>query len=306
MSVKALTPETFEAKFRNPKVSGDEVVWASKVDGNWDVYRWKEWDIVNASNDPERQEKPSISGSRIVWQHLDATGPGGGDWEIYYYNGVTMSPITSNESDDTNPVVSGAKVAWVGEDGIYLWDGTVTNISGICSTCTAPAISGSRVVWTAFDGNDGEIYQWDGVGITQITDNSIQDRDPSIAGKKVVWEGDLGIGSSSTEIFYWDGETIYQVTNNQHTDSDPHISGSSIVWVGDENYDQIFRAQPLGGVPAMSPGILLVVATSIGLLGFQLLSGGRRPRLPRRVRPPLRSPPDGREPSCVVMPDKTR
>lgn len=45
-----------------------------------------------------------------------------------------------------------------------------------------PDISGSNVVWRGGD----EIYLWDGVTITQISDNSTSDRSPAISGSNVV------------------------------------------------------------------------------------------------------------------------
>lgn len=88
--------------------------------------------------------------------------------------------------------------------------GPVTNTTG-----------NAKVVWVGYDGNDNEIYSWDGNSVTQITDNDYNDAHPQLSGKNVVW---MGSSADSAEIYFWDGNTIKQITDNDYVDRDPQIS----------------------------------------------------------------------------------
>ena len=62
----------------------------------------------------------------------------------------------------------------------------------------SPQISGTNVVWEVYDGNDGEIFFYNGTTTTQLTNYSFYDYDPQISGANVVWWGEDG---SDWEIF---------------------------------------------------------------------------------------------------------
>ncbi len=102
-----------------------------------------------------------------------------------------------------------------------------------------PEISGSNIVWRGFDGNDYEIFLYDGLSIRQLTDNSYDDgggaygydNNPRVSGSNVVWEGFDG---NDCEIFLYDGAAVRQLTDNSYYDGLPQISGDKIVWVGQE------------------------------------------------------------------------
>jgi hypothetical protein len=52
-----------------------------------------------------------------------------------------------------------------------------------------PQVSGSSVVWYGYDGNDYEIFLYDGSTVRQLTDNDIWDFEPQVSGSNVVWWG---------------------------------------------------------------------------------------------------------------------
>lgn len=52
-----------------------------------------------------------------------------------------------------------------------------------------PQVSGSNVVWQGWDGNDYEIFLYDGTTTIQLTDNDCADRPPRVSGSNVVWDG---------------------------------------------------------------------------------------------------------------------
>jgi len=95
-------------------------------------------------------------------------------------------------------------------------------------------ISGNNIVWQSWDGNDEEIYFWDGSTTTQITDNATYDGDPAISGSNVVW---VAGGGSDSEIYLWDGSNTTQITDNAIEDREPAISGNNIVWMGNNGVD---------------------------------------------------------------------
>jgi beta propeller repeat protein len=140
------------------------------------------------------------------------------------------------------PQISGNSVVWWSYDGndseIYFWDGsTTTQVTNNSTDDYAPQISGNNVVWHGYDGNDSEIYFWDGSTVTQVTNNSIYDYAPQISGNNVVW---WSYDGNDYEIYFWDGSTVTQVTNNSIDDTDPQISGNNVVWVGSNYYSEIY------------------------------------------------------------------
>jgi hypothetical protein len=58
------------------------------------------------------------------------------------------------------------------------------------------------VVWQGDDGNDYELYLWEGGTVTQITTNSGADIDPEISGSNVAWQGYDG---NDYEIYFMRG-----------------------------------------------------------------------------------------------------
>ncbi|MHA2408134.1 MAG: TolB family protein, partial [Candidatus Ranarchaeia archaeon] len=97
---------------------------------------------------------------------------------------------------------------------------------------------GSKIAFEGWDGNDNEIFviNSDGTGLTQLTNNTKSDRDPSISGdgSKIAFSRDLEGCSKhqSPEIFVInsDGTGLTQLTDSPEIDycvrsSNPSISG---------------------------------------------------------------------------------
>ena len=87
------------------------------------------------------------------------------------------------------------------------------------------------MVWRGHDGNDDDIFLYDGNNTTNISNNSYYDYYPQISGSNVVWichDGDDG------EVFVYDGALTWQLTENNGNDYNPMISGSNVVWWGTE------------------------------------------------------------------------
>ncbi|NIP22419.1 MAG: hypothetical protein GWN67_20170, partial [Phycisphaerae bacterium] len=140
--------------------------------------------------------------------------------------------VTDNSYDDSNPRISGNNIVWKGSDGndteIFFWDGSsIIQLTHNSYDDYYPQISGNNLVWEGYDGSDEEIFFWDGSSITQVTDNNSVDQKPQISGKNVVWRGSDG---SNEEVFFWDGGSIIQVSDDNFSYDDPQISGNNIVW----------------------------------------------------------------------------
>ena len=87
------------------------------------------------------------------------------------------------------------------------------------------------MVWNGFDGNDYEIFLYDGLETVRITDNAYDDRIPQInASGQVVWYGSDG---NDNEIFFYDGADILQLSDNDYADGSPKINVNGyVVWSG--------------------------------------------------------------------------
>ncbi|GAB6185874.1 GEVED domain-containing protein [Thermopirellula anaerolimosa] len=97
-----------------------------------------------------------------------------------------------------------------------------------------------RVVWETFDGQDWEIYLFDGTSTRRLTDNTTDDRFASIHGHYVVWSGFDG---QDYEIYLYDINTdsTRKLTDNDFDDKDPQVSDDLVAWWGNPGgVQQIF------------------------------------------------------------------
>jgi beta propeller repeat protein len=111
-----------------------------------------------------------------------------------------------------------------------LTDNTITDIE--------PQISGNNIVWTGNDGNDDEIFLYDGETIIQLTDNDLFDFAPAISGNNLVWSAStanpLVTPLSNGSIFFYDGNTTTKLADVGGV-LNSAISGNNIVWGDLEN-----------------------------------------------------------------------
>lgn len=105
-----------------------------------------------------------------------------------------------------------------------LWLAIASLFIFYCNNSTGPnnnTTGNAKVVWYGYDGNDNEIYSWDGKTVIQVTDNDYDDEHPQISGNTIVWPGSDG---NDDEIYFWDGNTVIQVTDNDYSDEYPVLS----------------------------------------------------------------------------------
>jgi hypothetical protein len=97
------------------------------------------------------------------------------------------------------------------------------------------------MAWDRFDGNDTEIYYWDGNNTIQITDNNTDDWLPSLYNGTIAWHGWDG---NDFEIYYWDRNIIIQVTDNNTDEGHVSLWGGSMAWDRfDGNDTEIYYAK---------------------------------------------------------------
>ncbi|HPU07206.1 MAG TPA: GEVED domain-containing protein [Thermogutta sp.] len=91
------------------------------------------------------------------------------------------------------------------------------------------SVWGDRVVWESFDGQDWEIFLFDGSQTRRLTNNTRDDRFPVVFGQYVAWSGHDG---QDYEIYLYDmvTGTTSQLTDNDYDDLDPVLSSDYVVW----------------------------------------------------------------------------
>ena len=246
---------------KNPDINdAGTAVWQRETATDDEIILHDGTGETNISNNPTCDDTdPRIgNGGHVAWQgYCDYPGTlPYSDFEIFLYDGVSATNISNDhaykpEIADTAPQVNAlGHVVWVkdlstipqGKKEIYFNGGSgPVNLSNTFEEADLdPQINDSdHVVWVGWDGNDYEIFFWDGQPpaedhVTQITDNEVNDSRPRINNDgKVVWHASDG---SDSEIFFWDGQFppathITQVTNNTIADLNPYINeAGDVTW----------------------------------------------------------------------------
>ncbi len=99
-----------------------------------------------------------------------------------------------------------------------------------------PSASGTTVVWSGWDGQDSEIYLYDGTTTRTLTNNSVMDLYPQVSGQSVVWQQIPGNGDNG-DIYLYDGTRTIALANSANSEVHPQISGQNVVWEGWDGED---------------------------------------------------------------------
>ena len=246
-----------------PDINNDgTLVWQRRIGSDDEIILEDGAGESNISNRSDCDDTlPRIGdGGHVTWQgYCDYTSPTSfSDYDVFLYNGSTATNISSDHiygllNADKAPQVNGlGHVVWVKSfatySNVYYSNGASgpVNLSNTTNTVGNPEINDSdEVVWSQDDGNDYEIFFWNGGAPTQITSNDEDDFLPKINNDgRVVWHGSDG---SDNEIFFWDGlfplsSHITQVTSNTVDDLNPRINEAGhVTWHGlVGSYYQIF------------------------------------------------------------------
>jgi len=220
------------------RVEGDNIVWSSEVDDDYQILLYDGATTTQISNGVFDAERPQISQGNVVW--VDSTG-------VFLYDGSSTMAVP-NAPYGQWPQISGDNVVWGGfVDSfveIFLYDGTsttqlTTSPLSLQSSVNPrsppppligninPEISGNNIAWQGWDGNDWEIFYYDGSTTTQLTDNAFDDSGIQMDGNRIVWNGGFG---AARDIFLFDGTSTTQLTTASTYNNNPVISGDNIVW----------------------------------------------------------------------------
>jgi len=127
-----------------------------------------------------------------------------------------------------------------GQDVIYLWDGNRVQVidqyepgpfpyAGYPPSYGSldPMIDHGQIVYAKWDGNDYEIYLWDGNRINQLTDNDTNDYEPQIAQGKVCFTAESG---GDIRIRLWENGKIINAPYNGYKQEDSYIHKNIVTY----------------------------------------------------------------------------
>lgn len=194
--------------------------------------------------------------------------------------------------------ISNGTLAWVGKasmrenkSSLFYWDGTydaqnqpyIQRIAGLellettVGLARGVSLNNGQIAWNSSDGNDWEIYFWDGTynngqpNITQITDNDDYDMAPSLADGMIAWRG----GSAVEQyVRYWDGNAVHELSGERtlysfHTVS---TSNGAIAWRGYPTGDIKYWDGTFSGG---APNVITAVPGNYGTLTNPSLHNGK-------------------------------
>jgi hypothetical protein len=156
------------------------------------------------------------------------------------YSGYSIVQLTDDDEWDADAQINNSgHVVWernadAVDRQIGLYDGISIRHFDVGGPGCSPQINHEgQAVWCAeVEGFSREIVFFDQTGVSQITNNLIQDTKPQLNDHgHVVWEGRGD--NEDTEIFLYDGTDTIQLTDNDYHDNNPRINNNGhVLWVG--------------------------------------------------------------------------
>ena len=204
-----------------------------------------EWHYNHVDIDYSIYSFPQISDGYISFMNTGC---------IQLYDGKNILNITKDVVPFMQvPVkdMSGSNVAWVGygspviKNQLFIYkDGVtvqLTNNQYPNNFNYNPSISGQEVVWSETDGNDTEIFYYNGSDISQLTNNDVDDVWPKISKRTIAWlqKGDGHIDN----VMYYDGQQAVNLSENNEDEyiSKPVVSNGYVAWIEDSyGYSDVF------------------------------------------------------------------
>ncbi|MEJ5258556.1 MAG: hypothetical protein WHS88_00010 [Anaerohalosphaeraceae bacterium] len=223
----------------NPKISGNNVVWAETVDFlNAQIFFWNGGTPTQISSGSgiSYYEFLGISGGNVVWVQ---------NGQIMFWNGGSPMAISTGDG----PKISGSRVVWLESGLLMCWNGVSAAPIPESENAYLYDISETLVVWCS----DWHVKAWDG-SETRTLWKGYKNREhpPAVSGSQLVWEewaSDV-LESSYMSLHYSDSHNGILLTDMPGC-SRPVISGTDVAFLAlDEDYKwQIFLAQPETAAP---------------------------------------------------------
>lgn len=144
----------------DPIISGEEVVWISKISGHWQIFLHhiptnNTIQLTNSGNNVN----PRINNGNVVWEGwIDDR------WQIFFFDGKSVKQLTSGD-DSMNPEIEGDNIVYGRKDITGTWRAVVYSISRNetqdITTGTAakhPALENGKIVLGRVGNSPGEEF----------------------------------------------------------------------------------------------------------------------------------------------------
>jgi hypothetical protein len=198
-------------------LEGDKLVWtqvddngtpANPGDDDTEIWVWNPSvpGLYQLSNNSVQDQRPAMSGSRIVWQ-----SGADGDADVWYGDTSGGAARLIDGTDDRNPDIDDDVVVWQRSEGtdfeIFKRDlasPTLVQVSTNAFDDVTPRISGNHIVWVVEPAvGDSEIWvSWQGAAAEPVPSTQADGRDdvnPEIDGDRFVWESCLNLGEPNEQ-----------------------------------------------------------------------------------------------------------
>ena len=242
---RQLTSDAGPIRNVGSRIDGDYVVWVKEDTSGttfipqvylYNISTGETTQITDDSLFLKALPDVNQASGKIVWMSLDLPGNVPGvEWEIVEYDIATgqMEFITNDSIRDLSPVISDDLVAWRKSNGyqnieIYIKDLSTDAITRLTNNLFIEkqlVVHGNNAAWIGYDGNDYEIFLYDGSQVIQVTDNDSNDNRVRLYGDKLVWQNgatqDIKMYTIST------GETEH-ITNGGDA---PDVSATHVAWL---------------------------------------------------------------------------
>ncbi|MEA1932846.1 MAG: hypothetical protein U9N60_00185 [Thermodesulfobacteriota bacterium] len=188
-----------------PRTDGEYVVWFGACNQGGEVFQYNiaTGQTTKITNDTNVDSPPRIASGRVVWaSHVvgdSVVEPG--EINLFEIGGSSVQ-LTTNSLDDCSTQINSQFVVWLqideNDNSTLFWyplpDGSAEPAPEDFIWKDSPQTDGDLTVSMRNDGSDWEIIvSKDGEnGFDQVTDNTINDRDPCISGNNIAWMGGEG------------------------------------------------------------------------------------------------------------------
>ncbi|MEK7671280.1 MAG: MXAN_6640 family putative metalloprotease, partial [Bacteroidota bacterium] len=246
--------------FATPEIHNGKIVWIGDlIDAGGTPYRAVQYyngdSTVNVTPPTwDFVARPLIHNDQIIFSATDIPSFG---WRLYKSQaGAGPVPISSYYSVlAPKPFqVHNGKVVWglysdpTTYDSVYYFDGTTNRPVPTQRPLTVPRLHNGKLAWSEVPLSRpdsipfSEIFFYDGVSTTQLTNDSVADESPDISHGRIVWgRGQSNLALPSTAA-YFNGTSIRllgdSVTYRPHWFGQNKIDSSGLAWYGSEGGSQ--------------------------------------------------------------------
>ncbi|MFN3403984.1 MAG: T9SS type A sorting domain-containing protein [Cytophagaceae bacterium] len=211
----------------NPQISESSITWSTYNDnGFYTLYEYvfesRSTEIL--SNRVVSPYNVYLFDNIIYWSAWD-----GNDYEIYYKNNQATGIITNNSHNDYILAATPEALCYYAQfnstNYIYVYDGAYKVVHNSTNYIYETVGSGKNFAFSLSDGQDPEIFFWNGTDLRQITDNSLYEYGLSISENGVAWTEYSNKGT--VKVFANEEYITFQSPNTQYF---PILRGSTVLW----------------------------------------------------------------------------